>query len=258
MACTVGGPPALVMICTTPATASPPWRALWGPRTTSMRSTSASGTCDRSRPPPRLLARTPSTSTRVKSDSPPRRKSEVWAPGPPVCCTVSPGTERSTWLRPNCWRASRSACPMTVTLSARPDSGWPVWLAVTTTRSSMAVSDSWRTTGVRVLLATVTGTPARPGALARSVTDPAPGLGTSKRPSASERTVVVPRVPRSTSMLARTTGCWSGSTTCPRRGRAGWAIAAPEAMWRKRTVAAMAIRGRNADDMLPGRHGQCM
>ena len=37
----------------------------------------------------------PSTITSVKSDSPPRVKSDVTVPGPPFCCSVRPGTDRS-------------------------------------------------------------------------------------------------------------------------------------------------------------------
>ena len=89
-----GRPPRRVMICTTPPIASEPYNALCGPRTTSIRSTSPSGTWERSRPPPNALARMPSTRTSVKSDSPPRGKTEVSVPGPPFRATANPGTER--------------------------------------------------------------------------------------------------------------------------------------------------------------------
>ena len=86
-----GDPPLRVMTLITPAMASDPYSALCGPRTTSIRSTSCSGTCDKSRPPPKALARMPSIITSVKSDSPPRVKSDVTVPGPPFCCSGQAG-----------------------------------------------------------------------------------------------------------------------------------------------------------------------
>ena len=65
----------------------------------------------------------PSTSTSVKSDSPPRVKSDVTVPGPPFCCSVRPGTDRSADASVNCCFASISRPGITVTLSGVRDSG---------------------------------------------------------------------------------------------------------------------------------------
>ena len=51
------------------------------------------------------------------------RSFDVTAPGPPLCCTVRPGTERNAAAIVNCWRASIRAPGMTVTLSGVRDSG---------------------------------------------------------------------------------------------------------------------------------------
>jgi hypothetical protein len=65
----------------------------------------------------------PSTSTSVKSESPPRGKSDVSVPGPPVRATVKPGTVPSAPASVVTWRASSSRPEMTVTLSAVRESG---------------------------------------------------------------------------------------------------------------------------------------
>ena len=165
-----GAPPLRVITCTTPPIASEPYTALWGPRTTSMRSTSSSGTCDRSMPPPNALARTPSIMTRVKSDSPPRVNSDVTVPGPPFCWTVMPGTDRNAVESMNCCFASISMPSITVTLSGVRDRGWSTCDADTTSVSFSAlrrsVMSSW--TGV-VPIATDWASLTRPGPVTTTV-----------------------------------------------------------------------------------------
>ena len=65
----------------------------------------------------------PSTSTSVKSDSPPRVKSDVTVPGPPFCCSVRPGTERSAAAERELLLRLDLAPGITVTLSGVRDSG---------------------------------------------------------------------------------------------------------------------------------------
>ena len=74
-------------------------------------------------PPPNALARTPSISTSVKSDSPPRVKSDVTEPGPAVPLDRQSGHRLERRPSVNCWRAAMSRRLITVTLSGMRDSG---------------------------------------------------------------------------------------------------------------------------------------
>ncbi len=176
------GPPRAVTIWMTPPIASEPYSALCGPRTTSTRAASATGTCERSRPPPKALARTPSTSTRVKSDSPPRGKTEVTVPGPPLRATAKPGTRRSASPSVSVCRASRSSRVSTLTLEPASESGVSTCDAVTVSTSLTARTASVSSRSVRPV-STREGVASIPGAKARSVTVPA-GRSRRKRPSA--------------------------------------------------------------------------
>ncbi len=185
-----------------------------------MRSASAIGTWDKSRPPPKALARTPSTSTSVKSDSPPRGKIEVTVPGPPVRATAKPGTSRNASPRVVICRASRSARVMTLTLVPESESGVSICAPVTTRDSTTARMASRISRSARPA-STLRGAASMPGAEARSVTGPA-GTSRANRPSAPVTTVTGAASGPLTVTEAPAIGWPSGPMTRP---PSGWAAA---------------------------------
>ena len=91
-----------------------------GPRTTSMRSRFSVRKWAKSTAPladEGSLTLMPSISTRVWLELAPRTKIEVCVPGPPDCCTETPGTERSTSAAVRSWRRCMSSLVITVTLA---------------------------------------------------------------------------------------------------------------------------------------------
>ena len=141
-----------------------------------MRWMSATGSSEKSKPPPNAFTSTPSTSTSVKSDSPPRGKIDVIAPRPPDCVTVRPGTRRSASTTVSIWRAWRSARVMTVTLSGTSESGTSTCDADTTTDSSTAASRSGMSTARSSSFRakrTSMGSPRKPGEATCSTYAPA-------------------------------------------------------------------------------------
>ncbi len=165
-----GRPPLFVITCTTPPMASAPYSALCGPGTNSMRSMLPTSISARSTPPPNAFMRTPSTSTSVKSDSPPRGNIDVSAPRPPLRFTVSPGTVRSASPKLSTWRSRSCADVITVTLPITFSSGVSICAAETTIDSAMGLIASARSMARTSSAASGVGSvaPCRPGASASS------------------------------------------------------------------------------------------
>ena len=92
----LSGSPCFVKSWITPEDASAPNSALSGPRTTSMRSMPVVVKPARLMAPPGSFMGTPSTSTNMPVDWPPRPNTSARLPGRPYCATCIPGTSRST------------------------------------------------------------------------------------------------------------------------------------------------------------------
>src|SRR5215211_6100638 len=135
------------MIFTTPPIASDPYNADCGPRRTSMRSTSARTSVEKSNSRPVVegsLTRMPSIRTRVWRDSPPRMRT-VWIwPGPPFWVTVRPGERRRRSPTSRTLDCSISSAVMTVTALPARWIGSSVRLGVTTMSGVL----DWENTGV--------------------------------------------------------------------------------------------------------------
>ena len=125
--------PRLVVMLMTPVSASVPYNTLFAPRSTSTRSTPVVARSEKSKAPPMSLAGTPSISTFVKLEAPPRTKSDVRPPRAPVWTTSVPGTVRSDSSRSMFPSASSSAASSTVTEAPICDCGSSAAAAVTTT-----------------------------------------------------------------------------------------------------------------------------
>ena len=125
------------MMLMTPASASEPYSVERGPLTISMRSImSGARFCSAAPPAVAGLTRTPSISTSVWFDSPPRMNADVSWPGPPLRPMSMPAWKRSSSaMSPAC--AAR-ICVRSMTMVAAPirDCGCGVRLAVTSTGSS--------------------------------------------------------------------------------------------------------------------------
>jgi hypothetical protein len=113
----IGPLPAFVTRLTTPPIACEPYRVLIGPRTTSMRSRFSVSKWAKSIAPlgeEGSFAVMPSISSSVWLELAPRTKMEVCVPGPPDCCTETPGTVRNTSAAVRSWRRCISSLVMTV------------------------------------------------------------------------------------------------------------------------------------------------
>jgi hypothetical protein len=110
-----------------------------GPRSNSMRSTCSTGSISHIAPPVACEStRTPSMKTAVWRDSPPRTKTPVTVPGPPLRENSTPGKRASksaTQLAPLRSMASRSSTDISASTC---ESGSGLRVAVTTTVSATA------------------------------------------------------------------------------------------------------------------------
>src|SRR5215203_319365 len=200
---TDGDPPRRVITRTTAPIALEPKRALWGPRTISIRSTL-------------LVERWP------KSKSPPNGNTPVTAPVPPVAVTVSPGTLRSAsaieWI---CLTWS-SAFEMIVVVDDAWDRGISTCAAETTTDSDTALTVTRRSPSACASAedSIKTGRARNPSAATRSSNRPLSGSSMLNSPS-SFVVAVIRRCPLpAIRILAPAMGRSSGSRTLPVTGAA--------------------------------------
>ncbi len=125
------------MTLTTPASASLPHSALWGPRTTSMRSTSqvVRSWKANSSLPAGSLASMPSMSTSTWLASAPRTRTWVWEPMPPARLTVRPGM--------SCSRSTaKTDCLASICSRSMTDTELPAATSGTGTRDAVTTSVS--------------------------------------------------------------------------------------------------------------------
>ena len=134
--CCRPGRPRWVNTCTTPPTASLPYSADIGPRTTSMRSIASSGRLSSDGVPTVAdPTRTPSTSSRVWRASSPRKNSDEVLPSPPLLLDWMPGSCASTSDKVRPALRSSMARSMTDTSAARAPTRSGRRSAVTSTGS---------------------------------------------------------------------------------------------------------------------------
>ena len=155
----------------------------------------------------------------MKSDSPPRVKSEVKLLKPPLCATARPGTKRSASPTARIWRESISVPDTTVTVEAASERGRSVWAPETTSDSVTAPirSRSGTSTGVAPVTSTRAASATNPSSTTRTTYAPSGRCMASYVPSAAVSSSTVPERLPEMMIRAPGTGWPSGSVTVPRR-----------------------------------------
>ena len=208
------------------------------------------------------LAATPSMSTLLKFDAPPRTNSDVTAPRCPAWTTCAPGTSRSASSTSGLARASSVAASITVTEAAICDGRTLVAAAVTDTFCSSGPIGNAISTDTRPDPPTNIGSVVRvwnPGELASIRYRPALSASKTNSPSAFEEASFTAFSPSSSLTVAPLTRAPSGSTTvpamvppvCAHEGGAASSTSAARARHMRRTEKGMERNVRGVDGMLP-------